>query len=142
MVISTDELERLADDIYKDRRITGSVYCGECGYNLKTLPYIHVCPECGNDYNARPRKMVGIFKPHEAEIPARDVFMGLLCGLCCFILAWGAIQPLDPGRLAIAAVFLVLTILNGGQACSKLARWIRSASVMRRIVADEAEFDV
>ena len=64
MVLSENELDRLADEMYLDRRIAHSVYCGECGYNLRTLPYAGRCPECGGEYNARPLIMKGIFN-HE-----------------------------------------------------------------------------
>ena len=66
MPLSSNDLERLSDDIYKNRRITGLVYCGTCGYCLKTLPYVYQCPECGGSYNARPLSMQGIFMPQVA----------------------------------------------------------------------------
>ena len=95
MVVSHDDLDRLADDIYKNRRISGWIYCGNCGYNLRTLPYVYTCPECGHEYNARPLTMRGIFLPHEASFPLRDLAALLACvlGTVVFAVAHSAEKP-------------------------------------------------
>ena len=40
MSFTSHELDHMADDIYRNRRITGPIFCEKCGYNLKTLPYV------------------------------------------------------------------------------------------------------
>ena len=77
MGMSRSDLERLADDTLKGRILLSSTYCERCGYNLRTLPYVYTCPECGNQYNARPLKMKGIFQPHTTRVPVGDVAAGV-----------------------------------------------------------------
>ena len=102
MVLGSDELDRLADDIDKDRTITGSIYCGNCGYNLRTLPYAYTCPECGKGYNARPLKMEGVFLPQDTYFPASDTAATLLCAAILFVFIRGSIKPVvEYGRLLL-----------------------------------------
>ena len=141
MGLSGYELDRLADDIYKDRKITGSVYCGTCGYNLHTLPYVYTCPECGNPYNARPLLMRGIFTPHEIEFPFRDIAASLACAACTIFLAAGALRPVDVIRLGLAIVCAAFTVTFVWQAYFRLERYFKSVAIARRIAADEKELE-
>ena len=137
MVLSSDELDRIADDIYKDRIITGSVYCGNCGYNLRTLPYVYTCPECGNGYNARPLKMEGIFAPQDTYFPASDIAATLLCAAIMFVFVRGNILTPDFGRLFSGGVFGVLGLFFASQAYHRLVRFFRARETAKRIVAEE-----
>ena len=139
MVVGSDELDRLADEIYRDRRITGSVYCGNCGYNLRTLPYMYVCPECGDDYNARPTKMKGIFLPSGTVFPLPDCTATLVFALSTTFLSLNAFKPLDQVSLVIAGFFAVFTLLFARQAYIGIGRYIRAVSIIRRIALDEAD---
>ena len=137
MVIGSGELERLADEMYKDRRITGPVYCGVCGYCLRTLPYRYRCPECGGDYNARPLKLTGIFTPHETQIPFREMGASIVCVLCAMVLGYTAFGARDYFRIGFAVVFVVFAFMFGLQAYARLVRCIRAAEISRRIAAEE-----
>ncbi|MGB2987702.1 MAG: hypothetical protein WBE26_17690 [Phycisphaerae bacterium] len=139
MSLSSYELERFADDIYKDRRITGSVYCGNCGYNLHTLPYIYTCPECGSQYNARPLAMHGIFAPHEIEFPFRDILAALVCAVTTLVIGYPALKSLQAVRLAFAVVFAGLTIWFAWYADIRLGRYFKAVAIARRIAAQEKE---
>jgi hypothetical protein len=137
MAISSDELERLASDTYKDRLIPGTLYCADCGYNLRTLPYVHICPECGNPYDARPLAMTGIFAPQDIELPFRDMLAALACGASAFILGYGAFSPPDLFRLLLGLFFAVLAVVFFWQSCARFSRSFKAIAIARRIAQEE-----
>jgi len=139
MSLNSYELERIADDVYKDRRITGHVYCGECGYDLHSLPYIHVCPECGNKYNARPLSMKGIFAPHEIEFPFRDIIVTAVCGFAMVAFTVQAVASLDVTWVVLAVTFVALTIALVLYLRSRLGRYFKAIEIARRVAAQEAD---
>lgn len=137
MVIGSYDLERLADDVYKDRRITGSVYCSECGYNLHTLPYVYTCPECGNKYNARPLRMHGIFAPHEIIFPFRDIGAFLICALSAGLFGYGAFKTRDVVRMWMALILAAFTVLFAWHAFESIMRFSKATRIARRIALEE-----
>lgn len=139
MALSSYELERIADDMYKDRVIRGSVYCGHCGYNLHSLPYVYTCPECGNQYNARPLKMDGIFVLHDTYFPASDVAAVLLCAPIVYLLIAGGVNPTDYGRLILGAGVGVVALTFAVKAYHRLPRFFKARSIARRIALEEQE---
>jgi len=139
MVISSDELERIADDMYLQRGIRESLYCGNCGYNLRTLPHIYRCPECGNEYNARPLKMRGIFLPYEVEPPIGDAAATVFCGLATALLFYYAVSRGDAGLLVISMVFVAMLVVFSVKFTRRLTRFMKAASLLRRIKMDEEE---
>jgi len=139
MVVSHDELYRLADDIYKNRRITGWMYCGNCGYNLRTLPYVHTCPECGHEYNARPLTMRGIFLPHEARFPLRDLAAFLACVLGAVGFAYWSVRPPRVAQLSLASLFAGLSLWFAAHTYKRLAAFLKAVDISRRIAKEERE---
>ena len=139
MPLDSYELDRLADEQYLQRRITSSTYCGECGYNLRTLPYVYTCPECGNQYNARPLHRKGIFDPYALEFPLGDVAATLLSALCSIGIFIRGFRSSSAGTLLIGVMFLVLTILLGVKAYGRLARYLKAKAIARLIAAEEEE---
>ena len=137
MAISNDELDRIADDMYQDRRITGSVHCAECGYSLKSLPYRYRCPECGQEYNARPLSQKGIFSPHEGDFPYNDIFMTIVGVGTAVVFAWGGLAPRDNWRLGGAGVFVVLTLVWLRRTVIQFGRFLKTGAIIRRIRAEE-----
>ncbi len=137
MGLGNDELERLADDMYKDRIITGWVYCGNCGYNLHSLPYAYTCPECGNVYNARPLAMKGIFSPHNTYFPTSDIAAALLCApvTVALILSW--VNRAEYWKLFIGAVFGAFTLVFAVQGYRRLARYLKTRMIARHIALEE-----
>lgn len=139
MALSEAELGRLAEDTYRDRIITGSVYCGKCGYNLHTLPYVYNCPECGSDYNARPLIQKGVFKLYEAHLPGGDIFTTLLCALITTYLVWTGVSPLNVARIWLGSVFFVLGAWYAMKAWSGLRQFVRARVIARRIAIEEGD---
>ena len=137
MALSNRELDEIAEDTYHNRRITGSIFCGRCGYNLRTLPHVYICPECGNRYNARPLKMKGIFFPRAVYPPFVDMALTGFFGVIAFLLLISALKPLDEGRLFIGVVFAVLTGLFAGRVAQKFQHFIKFRSLSKRIAEDE-----
>ena len=138
MVLGSEELERIADDIDADRTIMSSLYCGRCGYNLRSLPFIHACPECGNRYNARPLKMEGIFLPRTALFPAGDIVSFLFCTFVAVAIMIVGVKDQAPGWIPLGLPFVVLSILFSRRAFTQLGRCLRFRSVGKRI---ERELD-
>lgn len=150
------ELDRLAEDVYLNRRLNVPTYCGTCGYNLQTLPYVYTCPECGNGYNARPLHMVNIFLPDQCEFPAGDLFSGVICTVIGVYFA--IVSHVFPaillaikgnpsgnvvrwGHLAVAlcllpGVFFLVKAWRG------IARFIRGRLIVSRVRAEEGWMDV
>jgi len=139
MALSSYELERIADDMYKDRVITGWAYCGNCGYNLHSLPYIYTCPECGNQYNARPLKMKGIFVLHDTYFPASDIAATLLCAPVVYLIIAGGVNPTEYGQLILGAAMGVIMLTFAHKACRQLPRFFKARSIARRIALEEEE---
>ncbi len=139
MGLSSDDLDRLADDMYKDRRITGTVYCGTCGYNLHSLPYAYRCPECGNRYNARPLKMTGIFTPQETSFPTGDVAAMLFGAPFAVWLIYSGVKLAEKGRFFIGLAFGAGTLILAVRVYSAMASLLRARAVARRIAMEEYE---
>lgn len=137
---SSEELERLANEAYTDRRITGHAYCGRCGYNLRTLPYIYRCPECGQEYNARPLVMKGIFLPAQATVPVQDLFATALWSVAALVFLYNAINPLNKWLMALAVASVVLVIMHLCFAWIRFQVLFKALAIERRIRAEEEEW--
>jgi len=135
--METDELTRLAEEQWTDRRISGSIYCGNCGYNLRTLPYVYTCPECGNEYNARPLKMKGIFVNYDVSLPVSDMAVVLLLAPVAFVLLRGSIRPFAVYSFALGGFAFVLTVIYAGEAYRRTCRWLKVRRLARRIAQSE-----
>lgn len=108
MPLSRADLDRLVDEILADRVIVGNVYCGRCGYNLRTLSYTGRCPECGSDYNARPLKMQGIFDARLVVFPTSDIFAAVLTLALGGWLILTGLRPVAQWRLFFGLASLVM----------------------------------
>jgi hypothetical protein len=139
MALSSHELDKIAADIYNNRLIGGSTYCGVCGYNLRTLPYQYRCPECGNEYNARPLTMKGIFLAGDAELPVSDVLGVAFFGVAAFLFVQSGLNPPSPDRLLIGAAFLGLTIYHLTLGGHRIRRYLRARAIARRIRLSEQD---
>ena len=137
---SNAEADRRAEETYRNRRITGRVYCGQCGYNLRTLPYVYQCPECGNEYNARPLIMHGLFKPHEMAFPFGAYLMALVLAVAAFVFGTFAFSPLKWVPFGFTLVLLALTVVYLAQALVLTRRFFHSVQIARRIEAEERDW--
>ncbi|UCE62189.1 MAG: hypothetical protein JSU63_10855 [Phycisphaerales bacterium] len=139
MGLSNSELESMADDIYRNRRITGSIYCGTCGYNLKTLPYVYRCPECGHHYNARPFAMKGIFFPQVTTPPVADPLAAVFFAAIAFPILCAAFTPFNGSMLFIGLTFAGLTAYFAGRAYVHFRAYQDYRSISKRIIEEEGE---
>lgn len=136
MSMSPDDLDRLSQAVFTERRIDHSVFCSECGYNLRTLPYAGRCPECGGEYNARPAIRKGIYVSTEVVFPTLELVSVL------FFLGWGVPWMVTgaihfvPWKLTFGAVFLAGGIVSAHLFYRRLMRYLHLSWVARN-VADE-----
>lgn len=137
MALSEQDRERQSDEVYTDRLIRGSVYCGNCGYNLRTLPYIYQCPECGNHYNARPLTMKGVFLPQQAEPPIGQVLFLFACICVAVVMFYGAFQPSDIWRLLGGTILTIFSVVECPKAWSNVRKFFMARAIIRRINRDE-----
>jgi len=127
------ERERRADEMFTDRIITGSMYCGSCGYDLYKLPYIHQCPECGQPYNARPLVMKGVFVPSMVDPPVRELAFGALFVIGAGLLIASGIRPPDIWRLVFGLILALAGALELAEAWVKSRRYLAAIRIQRRI---------
>ncbi len=137
MPLDIGELDRLADDTYKNRVITGFIYCGHCGYNLHSLPYVYTCPECGQQYNARPLVMKGIFSPHNAQLPVSEIAGMLLCLTVAVGLIWSGVKGSGTVRIIAGAAIGILGITLGSKAYQRTMQYFKTMGIARRIEAED-----
>jgi len=136
---NTDELERIADDMWKDRRITSPTYCEKCGYNLRTLPHVHNCPECGSEYNARPLLMKGIFLPQVGMAPIFETWLIFIWAGMGAVVAWASPRPFEPAIWGIIGACAALCAVSLGMAFRGWRKLIRHKMVENRILQEEDE---
>ena len=137
MGLSVRDSERLADEIYRDRRISGTLYCANCGYCLKTLLYQQICPECGQEYNARSTVMKGIYFPHQGALPFGDFLTTLCYAAVSVALHWGAYRPVDGVRIAMAMVMSVFCLVNAYLTFQRFLIALRARVITSRIARQE-----
>ena len=139
MTIDKDELDQIVDELEVERIIRSSLYCGRCGYNLRSLPHVYTCPECGNPYNARPLKMEGIFLPHTAYIPVGDIIAVLFCGLVGGVLIIAGLVDPNPPTAVVGLLFAGLGLSLAVQAYRRLMGYVKFRAVYKRIIREEEE---
>ena len=137
MPLSDKERNRFEDDILFDRRITQSLYCGNCGYNLKTLPRSYVCPECGQQYNARRMPMKGIYFPHNVEPPFAQVAGTPVSATIAVALLIGAFNPLNRGRIIIGFIFAGIALCLAAQVYWRTQRLVKFRVLGRRLARQQ-----
>ncbi|MFH0980076.1 MAG: hypothetical protein V2A79_00870 [Planctomycetota bacterium] len=136
MGLSSNDIEKLSKDIFTERRLGHSVFCGNCGYNLRTLPYIGRCPECGNEYNARPAVRKGIYVSTEVWFPGVE----LLCTV--FFLGWAGVwlstgfKPVVPWQVTFGSVFLIVGGISAYLFYRRLGRYLHFLWVARHLEDD------
>ncbi|MCP4248578.1 MAG: hypothetical protein GY778_16130 [bacterium] len=137
MGLSRFELERLADDILHDRAISSDLYCAGCGYNLRSLPYVGRCPECGSEYNGRHIWMESIFTADMLDFPIGDFAAGFLALTFGFWLTASGIHPYVDWRLFFGLAALILGILFARSAWRRTARYLHFRGIAKRIEKDD-----
>jgi len=136
-MLGGDELERLHDEMLQGTRLYHSVYCGRCGYNLRTLPYAGQCPECGGQYNARPLNMTGIFFAHYAQFPLFDVLASAVSLLFTAWIIGSSLTPFSPDQFYFGLVFGAVSVVYGARTLARISRFLRMRGIAKRIELDE-----
>lgn len=133
----TDKAESSQTVLDADRSIHMDLFCAECGYNLRTLPYVGRCTECGSRYNARPLRMEGIFTSQLAEFPVANVFGALLTWGLVVVLVPFSLQPEDEWRWLFVVIFAVVASLYTRLSWIGVGRFLRFRRLVRRIELGE-----
>lgn len=137
MALSEKDLDMMAAEDSKGRRITNTLYCSECGYNLKTLPYKYQCPECGNAYDVHPSRMTGIYRYEHGHLPVFDMLAILFFLIACLCTMPFAFDTFHPIVLLLTVFFDVMMILYGFRAYHKFILFLRSRAIARHIASEE-----
>ena len=120
-----------------DRTLIHSVYCANCGFNLRYATYVGRCNECGESYNARALFMKGIFIPAAVRFPMGDILVTLLCCVISFSIFRGALRPANPWAIFLAVMVGLIAGTYAFLAVRRLSRFLRAARILRRIRAEE-----
>lgn len=137
MGLSTDDIDTLSRDVFSECYISHSIYCGECGYNLRMLCYIGHCPECGNEYDARPGARKGVFVSTETRFPTTELIYTV------FFLFWTAafgitgFSPIVLWKVVYAFAFLVVGVISAYLFYRQLGRYVHFLWVARNIKHDD-----
>ena len=134
--IERDELDLMMDGLH-ERVITDVLFCAACGYQLRMLPFIGRCPECGNSYNARSLHKDGIFVPESAEFPATDILAALASAGVALWLAGGLLRHFDLWTLVFLALFGYLSVAFSRQSYVRLGLFIKGQRMASRIESEE-----
>lgn len=123
MPIDARYLERAQEEEDSSRTITETILCGSCGYQLKMLPKVGRCPECGGHYNVVRNTKEGIFTPQSAEFPMFDLAASVASTWLLIWLFFGLLQSFDFWALMLMLTFAVLAPIFIKQAWRDLWRY-------------------
>lgn len=119
------------------RTIAGNLFCGTCGYNLRTRPTVGVCPECGKDYDARPVSMHNILLDDDVAFPFPAVGGMLACGLLGAGFLHAAYNHGTDWAYVPGAMFAFLSILYAWHTWRNTARYIHHRRLLHDVDDDE-----
>ncbi len=86
------------------------VFCATCGYSLRGLNVVGVCPECGKEYNARPMKMVNVRHPYGTALPWGNIWSAVIGGIITMLLVQSLATQFYVMTAVLAGVFGVATV--------------------------------
>lgn len=119
-------------DFIQAQGLNYDTYCAACGYNLRTRARFGRCPDCGNEYDARPLKFKGLLESSPPRFPFSELWHALLAGICAGVAAllaadgsigvWWAAVPF----VVAMAVFLFMALRQG--VC-----WWRGLQILREV---------
>jgi hypothetical protein len=117
------------------RELTGDLPCYACGYNLRSISVLGVCPECGTPVRAtilaRVDPYAGVLRPIDRpRLTAAGLLLWSVAALAAAIIVWSlrlidavqvmALGSADAGRLVVGAA--VMIALSGLGAAVALVR--------------------
>lgn len=130
-------MDHLLEEVEGPAVMTSKVFCDQCGYQLRGLPFTGRCPECGNSYIVRGIKTEGIFFPQTAAFPASDLVAGLVsAGLTVWLVA-GLVRAFDLWSLMFAALLGYMGFVFLRQGLRGLGRFIRGQRIASQTDSDD-----
>ncbi len=124
MALEHEQLEHMLEEDEGPRLMTQPAICDQCGYQLRGLPFVGRCPECGNSYRVRGRKTEGIFVPGSAEFPASDLVAGL-------------VRRFDLWSLLFAAILGYMGFVFLRQGLRRLKQFVRGQRIASQADSDD-----
>jgi hypothetical protein len=122
---------KIEQDILYDRGMQYDVYCGKCAYNLRTRPRLGVCPECGNEYDARPLHMEGILLPKNISLPVRQFIGMLFCVSVTLLALYSGLVEGVTWAYVPAVAFFALAIMYAYNSVVRSVSYFRHRALMR-----------
>ena len=107
------------------------LFCGKCGYNLRTLSIFGRCPECGNEYDARPIRMEGLLLGQDIGFPFEEILGAVLCGLVGVPILLHGTMDMGRGWYAAAAPFVIMLVAFVYGVIRKLGKLLCYRSLVR-----------
>ena len=101
------------------------VECARCKYNLRGLPLIGTCPECGHPVrkSLRPSQQWSVGSGFRRAF-AYELRWGAICFVCLSVFLWLAAPYLNGITVGYGAAFLAFVLLGFAAAVSSLM-WAR-----------------
>ncbi len=137
MAFEHEHLEHMLAEEQGPRLMTKPAICDQCGYQLRGLPFVGCCPECGHSYSVRGIKTEGIFVPHAAEFPAMDLVAGVVSGGLALWLVAGLVRRFDLWSLLLVAFLGYTGFVFLRQGRRRLRRFIRAQKIASRADSDD-----
>jgi len=98
-----------------------------------------VCPECGQEYNARPLVHRGILCPGMTPFPLGDILSTLLCAVVAIHVAGRCLEPINWGFFFFVVPLFLLVILLAHRAVRNTGAYLHTRRIERRILREEME---
>jgi predicted Zn-ribbon and HTH transcriptional regulator len=117
--------------------INWPTYCANCGYNLRTLPVIGRCPECGTEYNARPLKMINVRSPYGTTLPWGHIWYAAICALITLTLVQWMLTTFYVMTLVFTAAFATGAIIFGRLAARDIQQHVHAQRILRQMDDEE-----
>jgi len=132
------QMPQIGRDIQQDRGIQADLFCAQCGYNLRTRSVVGRCSECGNNYDARPTKLQGIFLPHEQRVPFADYLRFLACAASGVLLLYHAVEGGHVWACLLGIPLLIMGLMFLRHAVRATVQCVRQRA-LRRQIQDSAD---
>lgn len=132
-------MARVGEDLHHDRGIQFNIFCAKCGYNLRTRPTIGRCPECGNEYDARSDKLVGILLGNTHELLPTELGLMVISGAVGIWSLYWAVEEHTLWLCFPGIGFTAMCVAFGWYGVRKMVVAVRTRALLKRARREEAE---